>query len=134
MEELLKSSIVKGFVFSVYGEMGPTPIYCYPNYVSEKESKEITDELKIEDELVLTYRDITQISIKNLSLFISDKIITEETDLQKIQYFAILPYPDFNTTSLTFFHFIRTNSEHQPIATAFSILIEENSRRIVGKG
>lgn len=128
MEELLKSSILKGFVFSVYGELGPTPIYCFPNYVTKQELKECNKDPKSEKELILTYRDITQISIKNLSLFISDKIITEEKDLQKIQYFAILPYPDFKATSLTFFHFIRTNSKHSPVATAFSILVEENSR------
>jgi GTPase SAR1 family protein len=128
MEELLKSSIVKGFIFSVYGELGPTPIYSYPNYFSEKELNESNKNPKLEDELILTYRDITQISIKNLSLFISDKIITEEKDLQKIQYFAILPYPDFKATSLTYFHFIRINSENSPIPTAFSILVEENSR------
>lgn len=128
MEELLKSSIVKGFVFSVYGELGPTPIYCFPNYISEKELKELTPEQKKQDDLILSYRDITQISIKNLSLFISDKIIHEEKDLQKIQYFAILPYPDFKTTSLTYFHFIRINSESTAIPTAFSILVEENRR------
>ena len=128
MEELLKSSIVKGFVFSVYDELGPAPVYCFPNYVTEKELKELTKDSKLQEGLILTYRDITQISIKNLSLFISDKIISEEKDLQKIQYFAILPYPDFNTTSLTYFHFIRTNSKHKPVATAFSILVEENSR------
>ncbi len=128
MEELLKSSIVKGFVFSVYGELGPTPIYCFPNYLSDKELKELKIELKNQDELILSYRDITQISIKNLSLFISDKIITKEKDLQKIQYFAILPYPDFNTTSLTYFHFIRINSKGNAVPTAFSILVEENKR------
>ena len=128
MEELLKSSIFKGFVFSVYGELGPTPIYCFPNYVTEKELKELIEDSKLGDELVLTYRDITQISIKNLSLFISDKIIYKETDLQKIQYFAILPYPDFNTTSLTYFYFNYTNFSDSPVATAFSILVEENSR------
>ncbi|UCC19163.1 MAG: hypothetical protein JSV62_13840, partial [Promethearchaeota archaeon] len=128
MEELLKSSIVKGLVFSVYGEMGPTPIYSFPNYVTEKELKDLQKESKIQRDFILTYRDITQISIKNLSLFISDKIITEEKEPQKIQYFAILPYPDFNTTSLTYFHFIRTNNDHKPVATAFSILVEENRR------
>ncbi|MFX1374358.1 MAG: ADP-ribosylation factor-like protein [Promethearchaeota archaeon] len=128
MEELLKSSIVKGFVFSVYGEMGPTPIYCFPNYVTEKELKNLSIESKIQKELILSYRDITQISIKNLSLFISDKIITEEKNLEKIQYYAILPYPDFKTTSLTYFHFIRTEPKNKPIPTAFSILVEENSR------
>ncbi|MFX0105518.1 MAG: ADP-ribosylation factor-like protein [Candidatus Hodarchaeota archaeon] len=128
MEDLLKTSIIKGFVFSVYGELGPTPIYCFPNYVTEKEFKELIAESKIRENLILTYRDITQISIKNLSLFISDKIISEEKDLRKIQYFAILPYPDFNTTSLTYFHFVYTNFSDLPIATAFSILVEENSR------
>lgn len=128
MEELLKSSIVKGFVFSVYGDLGPTPIYSFPNYITEKELKELTIEQKNQDDLILSYRDITQISIKNLSLFISDKIITEEKDLRKIQYFAILPYPDFKTTSLTYFHFIRINSESAAVPTAFSILVEENRR------
>ncbi len=128
MEELLNSSIVKGFVFSIYGELGPTPIYCFPNYVNEKELEELIKKSEKQDDLILTYRDITQISIKNLSLFISDKIISEGKDLQKIQYFAILPYPDFNTTSLTYFHYIYTNFSDVPVATAFSILVEENRR------
>ncbi|MFW9987708.1 MAG: ADP-ribosylation factor-like protein [Candidatus Odinarchaeota archaeon] len=127
MEKLFKTSIVKGFVLSVYGELGPTPIYCFPDYYTEKELKEISEKSKKENELILSMRDITQISIKNLSLFISDKIVSQEKDLNKIQYFAILPYPDFKTTSLTYFHFIRLESE-RPIATAFSILVEENSR------
>ncbi len=128
MEELLKSSIIKGFVLSVFGELGPTPIYCFPNYVTEKEFEELAKKSRVQGNLILTYRDITQISIKNLSLFISDKIVLEEKDITKIQYFAILPYPDFNTTSLTYFHFIRTDSKDHPIPTAFSILAEEKSR------
>ncbi|MFW9971767.1 MAG: ADP-ribosylation factor-like protein, partial [Candidatus Odinarchaeota archaeon] len=128
MLELFKSSIVKAFVFSIYGELGPAPIYCFPNYLSDKELKELTDKQKEQKGFILSYRDITQISIKNLSLFISDKIIHQEKDLQKIQYFAILPYPDFKTTSLTYFHFIRINSENNPTPTAFSILVEENRR------
>ncbi|MFW9818178.1 MAG: ADP-ribosylation factor-like protein [Candidatus Thorarchaeota archaeon] len=127
MEELLKSSIVKGFLFSVYGELGPSPIYAFPNYVTEKELKEINVNRENQEELILSYRDITQISIKNLSLFISDNFINEKKELQKIQYFAILPYPDFKTTSLTYFHFIRIDDKN-PIPTAFSILVEENKR------
>ncbi|MFW9829509.1 MAG: ADP-ribosylation factor-like protein [Candidatus Thorarchaeota archaeon] len=131
MEELLKSSIVKGFVFSIYGEMGPTPIYCFPNYVSDKEYQKLAIKSKDQKELILSYRDITQISIKNLSLFISDRIIQEEKDLKKIQYYAILPYPDFNTTSLTYFHFIPKDSKKNAIASAFSILVQENSRNFL---
>ncbi|MFX1329858.1 MAG: ADP-ribosylation factor-like protein [Promethearchaeota archaeon] len=128
MEEFIENSIVKGYVLSIYGEMGPQPIYMFPNYVSDKEFSEISKEREERKLLTLTYRDVTQISIKNLSLFISDKIISEEKNLEKIQYFAILPYPDFKTTSLTYFHFARTKSSNNPIPTAFSILVEEKSR------
>ena len=51
MEELLKSSIVKGFVFSVYGELGPTPIYCFPNYVTEKELKDLFGVVSLDKDL-----------------------------------------------------------------------------------
>lgn len=126
MENLFESSLIKGFIFSAYGELGPQPVYTWPNYFSEKELKEIKKEnLK---SLVLSLRDVTQISIKNLSLFISDREFSQEEDFQDLRYFAILPYPDFKATSLTYFHYIENNSFEQPVATAFSILVDEYSR------
>ncbi len=129
MEELLENSIVNGFVFSIFGELGPSPLYVFPNYVSEKELKDIQEKKILnKNTLTLTFRDVTQISIKNLSLFISDKIVSDEKELKKIQYFAILPYPDFNATSLTFFHAVSTTSSEKLVATAFSILVQEKKR------
>lgn len=128
MEKLLESSIVNGFIFSIFGELGPAPLYVFPNYVSEKELKEIKKKGIKTKTLILSLRDVTQVSIKNLSLFISDKIVSEEKELMDIHYFAILPYPDFTVTSLTYFHFIEIPSIDHPIATAFSILVQEKSR------
>ncbi len=128
MEKLLEKSVVNGFIFSIFGELGPSPLYCFPNYVSEKELKDMQEKSRNKNILTLTYRDVTQISIKNLSLFISDKIISDENELKKIQYFAILPYPDFNATSLTFFHAVSTTSSENLVATAFSILVKEKRR------
>lgn len=128
MEELLNSSIVKGLIFSIYGELGPAPLYVFPNYVSEKELNEIKKKGVNTETLTLGFRDVTQISIKNLSLFITDKIVSEEKGLMDIKYFAILPYPDFNITALTYFHFITKPLTNHPIATAFSILVQEKSR------
>jgi len=128
MEKLLASSIIKGLVFSVYGELGPQPLYVFPNFLTEKEFKEIGGKRYKDQHLYLTTRDVTQISIKNLSLFISDKIQSTREENEKLQYFAILPYPDFKVTSLTFFHYIINRSSNSPIATAFSILVLENSR------
>jgi len=126
MESLFKSSIIKGFIFSAYGELGPQPVYTWPNYYSEKELKQ----LKKEDNetLILSLRDVTQISIKNLSLFISDREFSQNDEFQDLKYFAILPYPDFKATSLTYFHYIENSSFDQPVATAFSILVDEYSR------
>ncbi len=128
MEELFKTSIIKGLIFSSYGDLGPTPIYVWPKYYTEKELEDVKEERKKQNLLTLTTRDVTQISIKNLSLFISDRAFTPDLNIQDLMYFAILPYPDFNVTSLTYFHYINTNSSSSQIPTAFSILVDENSR------
>ncbi len=128
MEKLLESSIIQGFVFSIHGDLGPQAIYMWPKYISEKELIELRKERHSQPFLTLSLRDVTQISIKNLSLFISDKIVSDESDFKKLEYFAILPYPDFKVTSLTYFHFIEISSTDVPIATAFSILVDEYSR------
>jgi GTPase SAR1 family protein len=126
MENLFESSLIKGFIFSAYGELGPQPVYSWPNYYSEKELKQIKKENQ--ESLVLSLRDVTQISIKNLSLFISDREFSQEEEFQNLRYFAILPYPDFKATSLTYFHYIENSTFDQPVATAFSILVDEYSR------
>ncbi|MHA2051465.1 MAG: ADP-ribosylation factor-like protein [Promethearchaeota archaeon] len=128
MEELLKTSVVKGFIFSIHGELGPQPIYMFPNYVSDKDIEKVKKSNQEQHQLILSYRDVTQISIKNLSLFISDREFSEKTDFEDLKYFAILPYPDFKATSLTFFHYINTNRSETPVATAFSVLVDEYSR------
>ena len=128
MEELFKTSIIKGLIFSSYGSLGPAPIYVWPQYYSEKELADIKEAREKQNLLTLSTRDVTQISIKNLSLFISDRAFTPELNIDTLQYFAILPYPDFNVTSLTYFHYIITNSSDSQIPTAFSILVDENSR------
>ncbi|MFX1525160.1 MAG: ADP-ribosylation factor-like protein [Promethearchaeota archaeon] len=128
MENLFESSLIKGFIFSAYGELGPQPVYTWPKYYSEMELKEIKREEQ--KALILSLRDVTQISIKNLSLFISDREYSgeEKEETQNTSYFAILPYPDFKATSLTYFHYIESKSFNQPVATAFSILVDEYSR------
>ena len=128
MEELFETSIIKGLIFSSYGDLGPQPIYVWPKYYTEKELEDVKEERERKNLLTLTTRDVTQISIKNLSLFISDQAFTPDIDTENLTYFAILPYPDFNVTSLTYFHYINTNSSKSQIPTAFSILVDENSR------
>ncbi|MFX0042400.1 MAG: ADP-ribosylation factor-like protein [Candidatus Hodarchaeota archaeon] len=128
MKELFEYSVIKGLVFSTYDKLGPQPFYMFPEYISDNEFREYSTENDKRNLFKLTLRDYTQISIKNLSLFISDGKIPGDNDFQNIQYFAILPHPDFNATSLTYFHYIKTNFSESPLATSFSILVDENSR------
>ena len=39
MEELLKSSIVRGILFSAYDKLGPEPIYMFPKSNEQNTSK-----------------------------------------------------------------------------------------------
>ncbi|MFX0059236.1 MAG: ADP-ribosylation factor-like protein [Candidatus Hodarchaeota archaeon] len=128
MEELIKSSVINGLIFSAYDKLGPQPIYCFPNYVSKEELDEIIKREDRSNILRLTLRDYTQISIKSLTLLIGDGSILETVDIENFQYFGVIPYPDFDSTSLTFFHFIKRDMSEIPLATAFSILIDENKR------
>ncbi len=126
MEEILKSSIVRGILFSAYDKLGPEPIYMFPK--SSEQNKPEVKRTMHEGLLDLNLRDYTQISIKNLSLLIGDSTILNRVDVEKFQYFGIIPFPDFNLTSLTFFHFVDVKFSEEPLATAFSLFVDENKR------
>ena len=125
MEELLKQSVVKGLFFSAQDKFGPQPIYNFPAEVSQEEAKA----LKKENIIRLTQRDHIQISIKNLTMILSDLTYKDyEPDHLNLPYFGIIPYPDYFLTSLTFYHFIEANFSDKPIVSAFSIMVHENQR------
>lgn len=125
MEDLIENSVVKGLLFSAFDKFGPQPIYMFPKEVSEEEA----EQFKLQNIVRLSYRDYTQISIKNLSMMAGDQEFLDfNKDSEKLPYFAILPFPDFNLTSLTIFHFIKFKSSKEPVASSFSILVDRNSR------
>ena len=132
MEELLNSSIINGMVFSVYDNAGPHPIYMFPSPTVDnlKKSADFVEDNK--KSLNLTIRDYTQISIKNLSLLIGDGSILKKVDVSSFKHFAIIPFPDFYSTTLTFFHFIDTQYEDLPLATSFSLLVNINGNGTSG--
>lgn len=126
MEEILKSSLIKGLVFSAFDQFGPQPKYMFPDVIDDDELKELKK--KGEKTSRLTLRDYIQISIKNLSLLLGDKALTDEEYITTRDHFGILPYPDFNLTSLTYFRFIKTEVHERVTPSAFSILVDENRR------
>jgi len=129
MEELLQSSIIKGILFSIYDKLGPQPQYMFPK-PKDKDNNDKNESEK-DSTLDLNLRDYTQISIKNMSLLIGDGKILNNVNVQEFQHFGIIPFPDFHLTSLTFFHFIDVKFYDKPLATSFSLLIEENKRNFL---
>ena len=125
--ELPLDSCVKGIVYSAYDKRGPQPLYTYPKIIPYGFYEDNDDE---KDEQFFKYnlRNFVQISIKSLSLLIGEQIFSVDENTANLNYFGILPYPDFNVTSLVYFHFIRTNFSEKPIASTFSILVDENRR------
>jgi len=126
MEDLLKSSLIKGLIFSAFDKFGPTPKYIFPDILDDDELKE--REKKGGDHFRLSLRDCIQISIKNLSLLLGDKALSDEDYIISQDHFGILPYPDHQLTALTYLRFIHTNFHERPIPSAFSILVSENKR------
>jgi GTPase SAR1 family protein len=124
MKEILKDSVIKGFLFSVFDQLGPQPKYVFPEIVQDEEKREEISESYFQ----LTYKDCMQISIKNLGLLIVDDALTKKENTKSYQHFAILPYPDFKLTSLTLFHIINDESRNKQIPSALSIMVDEKRR------
>ncbi|TFG29309.1 MAG: hypothetical protein EU532_03440 [Promethearchaeota archaeon] len=125
LNKLFEKTVIRGLLFSAQDKFGPQPIYMFPKEVSEQEA----EKSKLQNIFMLSFRDYMQISIKNLSMMVGDKKFLDfEKDMENFPYFAILPFPDFQLTSLTVFHFIKFKTSTQPVPSAFSILVERNSR------
>ncbi len=126
MEDLLNSSLISGLLLSTYDKFGPQPKYIFPREIEEEEFKKLKKQG--EKNIGLTLRDYIQISIKNLSLMHGDNPFTENNYSLEIKHSGILPYPDFNLTSLSYFRFLKTNFKKKPLPIVLSILVDENSR------
>ncbi len=80
------------------------------------------------DSLTYSYKDYMQISIKNLGLMIVDKALSESQQVNEKKYFAIIPYPDFQLTSLTYFHLLKSKNMDKIHPCALSVLVKEGKR------
>ncbi|MFO8020047.1 MAG: ADP-ribosylation factor-like protein [Promethearchaeia archaeon] len=125
MEKQLETSVIKSILFSAYDKLGPQPIYLFPSDVSDKEKTEAK-----QDNLKFTYRDYVQISIKNLGLLVADKEISEQKK-KTLNYFAVIPHPDFQMSSLTYFRYIYSKKHGRMVPSALAILVHEKKRNFL---
>ena len=125
MEELFETSVIKALLFSAIDKLGPQPIYAFPEEVSDEEAERAKEQNLVK----ITHRDYMHISIKSLSMIMGDRDFQDfKEDYLNLPFFGIVPYPDTSLTSLTFYHFIKTNFSEEVIISSFSILVNENQR------
>lgn len=120
------SSVIRGFVFSAHTNMGPLLKYGFPQFIEQEKNE---DENKFNDkQFRFSEHDFMQITIKNLSLLLTDEISSSNSH-PKSKYFCIIPFPDFSLTALTYYRKISVQSKNETIA--FSILVDEDNRNFL---
>ncbi|MHA1339980.1 MAG: Rab family GTPase [Promethearchaeota archaeon] len=154
---LIKDSCIKGVVFSIYENYGPQTLYTFPppQYSNNIKSR-FTEETKIQTNNLdsfsinnssfnepinkskknylipsFTSRDFLQISVKNVSLLIGEKILNRDPELLNKYLFGILPYPDLKVYAYTSFRFFKYKNTQETSACTLSLLIDEKKRSFI---
>ena len=128
INNVIDSSVIKGLIFCALTKSGPQPIYVFPKEVSEIDA----EKFKKINVIKLTAQNYLQIAVKNLSLLSWNYgSIDSSADVSKSDYFGIIPYPDFELTSVSFFHLIKSDDLKAPIFSVFSVLVEEIKRNFL---
>ncbi|MHA1805232.1 MAG: ADP-ribosylation factor-like protein [Promethearchaeota archaeon] len=101
-------NIIQSIVLSIFEENGPTFVNKWPSSLSEQ--------------------DALLIAIKTISLLMGDKVYQSGTDIEGMNYYGILPFPDLELNGLTYFFLIpdkmaRGNAK----AATITILIREEN-------
>lgn len=162
MLDVLRGDTIRGVVFSNYNELGYQNLYSFPpaienldvhlpidkslyqQWQQEKDqffSKPLSDPTPpptkrfggLRDIALYTDRDFLQIAVKSISLLIGEKVLEKDPSLLNLKFYGILPYPDLQIYSYTFFRFysVSDNDEKIPRACTFSLLIDKSKKNFI---
>ncbi len=125
-EYIFQDLLITGCVFSIYSHMGPEPVLYYPLYPGMDYSKKIQG---IEESNIarnLNKRTLLQVAVKSVSLLLSDYSFTEnlEEDLRNTKILGVLPYPDMESVSLTYFTYYLSKEKGYYLPCTLSLLVQ----------
>ncbi|MFX1234059.1 MAG: ADP-ribosylation factor-like protein [Promethearchaeota archaeon] len=102
-------NIIKAVVLSFFDEEGPTAKFYWP-YDMEESARLL-------------------IAMKTISLLMGDAVYQDGTDIEGVNYFGILPFPDLKMNGLTYFFLIPdANARGNATAATISVLIDEQNK------
>ncbi|MFW9773795.1 MAG: ADP-ribosylation factor-like protein [Candidatus Thorarchaeota archaeon] len=103
------ANIIKAVVLSFFDEEGPTAKFYWP-YDMEESARLL-------------------IAMKTISLLMGDAVYQDGTDIEGVNYFGILPFPDLKMNGLTYFFLIPdANARGNATAATISVLIDEQNK------
>ncbi len=101
--------LIKAVVLSEFGEEGPIPIVIWPDSMDKN--------------------SCLLISMKTISLLMGDSTYQDSHEIDGINYFGVIPFPDFDLTGLTYF-FLNPDPEARGKARATTItVLVSNTKR-----
>lgn len=105
----IEKQIIKSVVLSLFDEDGPTPKIYWPQDIEESAR--------------------LLIAMKTISLLMGDAVYQNGTDIDGVNYFGILPFPDLKMNGLTYFFLISDpKARGNAIAATITVLIDEDNR------
>lgn len=105
----IQDQVIKGIVISIFDDDGPTPRYYYPADLDE------------ESRLL--------IAMKTISLLMGESTYQDGNDIEGVNYFGILPFPDLKLNGLTYFFLIYDpKARGQAKASTITVLIDEDNK------
>lgn len=104
-----EGDLIQAIVLSEFGEEGPTPTVTWPNSMEQ-------------DSCLL-------ISMKTISLLMGDATYQNSHDIEGINYFGVIPFPDLGLTGLTYFFLDPDpNARGKARATTITVLVPNKKR------
>ena len=105
----IEKQIIKSVILSLFDEDGPTPKIYWPRDIEESAR--------------------LLIAMKTISLLMGDAVYQNGTDIDGVNYFGILPFPDLKMNGLTYFFLIPDpKARGNATAATITVLIDENNR------
>lgn len=121
--------LVKGCVFSIYSDMGPEAILCYP---LPKDTSFSLPDLSSHISS-FSQRNYMQVAVKSISLLLTDYSFEDKTNkyLENIHIFGVLPYPDMKCVGLTYFCYYYSPKSDQYVPATITLFVHEDHRSFI---
>lgn len=105
----IEKQIIKSVILSLFDEDGPTPKIYWPEDIEESAR--------------------LLIAMKTISLLMGDAVYQNGTDIDGVNYFGILPFPDLKMNGLTYFFLISDpKARGNALAATITVLIDEDNK------